>query len=208
MWVSCPTCHIFAHIPNNKNTKEKCFAFPICLVKWTYPPVSLHLLVLSPSSLPQAQLLSHPLDGTSVTLAHPQSHRSHNLSSTCNPFLTRPPRDLWRGRCHHITPFLRIFWKVLGQDNSVSLSKHEPSTAHFFKSISYHKQLTCDSTLNIRETCLVSSVWCWWFCWQGSSTTAWLARSFHQLSSPPKMVFFCCFLCPTLAKLIISSSGL
>lgn len=148
-------------------------------------------LVSPVSFLPvTAQLLSHSLSGTSVTHAHPQSHRSHNLSSTCNPFLTWP-RDLWRGRCHHITLFLRVFWKVLGQDNSVSLSKREPSTAHFFKSISYHKQLTRDSTLTILQTCLVPCVWCWWFCWQGFSSTAWLARFFHQLSSPTKMVSFC-----------------
>lgn len=33
-----------------------------------------------------AQLLGYPLGSTSVTLAHPQSHRPHNLSSTCKPF--------------------------------------------------------------------------------------------------------------------------
>lgn len=81
MWVSCPTCRIFAHIPNNKNRNEKWFAFPTCLVKWTYLPVSLHLSVLSPSSLSQPSSSAIPLV---ALLSHMLTHRATDLT-ICPP---------------------------------------------------------------------------------------------------------------------------
>lgn len=98
--------------------------------------------------------------------------RCAHLFFLSNLFFRQLPRDLWRS--HHITPFLRIFWKVLCQEIGVSVSKSGPSITHFFKSISYHKQLMPESTLNIPKPCLVP-MWCWRFYWEHFSTLCYWA---------------------------------